>query len=80
MNRLKKYASVGVGLMGSLIGLSALAAADEELTNATTAVATSMKENVMASLIAALPVVIIPGLLIIGAFLIWKFGKKFVRG
>jgi hypothetical protein len=54
-----KIAGAAVGLSGLTMALATRAAADADLVNASTTVATSIKENGMGVFYAALPIIII---------------------
>jgi len=83
MNKLKKigsYFGVGLALLGSSLYASGVhAAADAAVTAAAEDVATVMQENVIASITAALPIVVLGGVLILIIGVVWKFGRRFFR-
>lgn len=64
---------------GLVMSAGVHAAADTDVTTAAGTVATAIKENLVAVLTSNLAVVIIPGLIILGALVIWKFGKRFAK-
>lgn len=64
-----KFAGAAVGLSSGLVAAASHAAADAELVNAGTTVATSVKENGIAVLVAVIPVIILVPLVI------WAFRK-----
>lgn len=75
------YMGAGVGMVLTGLGLSnsAHAAADAGVTAAAESVATVISENVIASVTAILPDLVLAGALILIIFVAWRFGKRFVR-
>lgn len=80
-DKIKKFGITISTILGSLVlGASAFAAADPEITNAASTTATTMKENVVSAVTTALPIVIVAGVLILSVLVVWRLGKRFVSG
>lgn len=76
-----KLKLVAMSTLGTLIApFVAFAAADQDVIDAATSTATTMKENLVDSISAALPIVIIAGVLVLAIFVVWRLGRRFVGG
>lgn len=80
----KKIALYGAGLattIGSLmLGATCFAAADQDVIDAATTTASTMKENLTGAIIPSLPYLIAAGILVLAIVVVWRLGKSFVRG
>lgn len=73
----KKIAGLSLALCGALYSSVALAAADPDVTDAATSIASTTKENIMSVITTNAPTVVLVGVAIFGIFLVWKMLKRF---
>lgn len=79
MNNLKNKLIAGFSVLGSVVGLGALAEADAEITASATEVATGIKENLMAVLTDNLMTIVIVGVFVLSITILWRVGKRFLK-
>lgn len=82
MNKIKM---LGIGLgttLGSLaLGISStFAASDPDIINAATTTAETIRDNVIDSVIPALPYAVAAGVFFIVIFAVWRMTKRFASG
>lgn len=78
----KKIVAIGAGLasVGAMfVPFFAHAAADATIVNAATDTATALKENAVGSLVAALPIIVLIGALVLGIRITWRFARGMAR-
>lgn len=80
MTKVQKLLAYGSALGAGVLGFASTAfmAADADVASTTATLATSMKDNIVGVLTANIGTLAIAGLVIVGVFVIWKVGRRFV--
>lgn len=77
---MKKLKLALFSLMTFVLASPVYAAVDPDVASTTSAVSSTMKENIISVIDTNVPTLVIIGVIIIGIFFVWRFGKRMVGG
>lgn len=75
-----KIAGLTVGLGALTMGLISHAAVDSDIASSTTALVTSISENVKGVIVTNLPTIGLVAVMIFTILFVWRFAKRFIGG